>query len=601
MSTVPDFEIDLDLHLLPAWAQQSPEVNRFAHYRGEDAPGERGGDSRHRDRDRAPARRRDQPDRPRPRQDGRPGGPGRPGGSSGPRRPESRDRRGRDFRGQRDERPERQERPEPLPAITASLHPEPKGVETLARQIKLTGRAYPLFEIGGLFMKRPERYQVHLQVQKDKDGKVIQPLYLCNIDQTLFLSETDLAAHVLKRHFATFYQAERTPTDPPKGTYTFVAQCGMSGVILGPPNFHDYQLKLRKLHSERFSRMPFEVFKSRIKIVRDEEVVKKWVEEQSFKTEYVCLNLPEPKKLQTMDEVEAHFREVHLPNILSTVETFTVGGENLRQLMSPGLQALSRRTVDEQRRFPIKLVTNLSHQFASHALQFFKVNKQFTHVSVSRPHYLDMEATPVSDDIKKIVEFINAHPGCTRRKLLDHLAPASAPVPAAKLATPEPVPPSADGAGTSTPAATVAETGPEKKKERNSEDKLLQQAAPTPEQQLVIGNLHWLVHQGHVIEFSNGIMETAKKPLPKPPPKAAPKSPSPEKVAPATSGAAANENPPATESTGSPAAIETATGPESTDIPTPQSLEAESQVISNSAETPADRPSDKPTEAPSGI
>ena len=56
-----------------------------------------------------------------------------------------------------------------------------------------------------------------------------------------------------------FYQTERTATEPPKGKYTFVAQCGLSGIILGPPNHHDYQNALRKLHAERFSRMPFEV------------------------------------------------------------------------------------------------------------------------------------------------------------------------------------------------------------------------------------------------------------------------------------------------------------------------------------------------------
>ena len=84
----------------------------------------------------------------------------------------------------------------------------------------------------------------------------------------------------------------------------------MSGVILGPPNYHDYQNQLRKLHAERFSRMPFEMFKSRVKIVKDEEVVKKWVEDQSFKTEYVCLNVPEPMRLTSREEVEKHFREV---------------------------------------------------------------------------------------------------------------------------------------------------------------------------------------------------------------------------------------------------------------------------------------------------
>ncbi|MEY3925422.1 MAG: hypothetical protein RIQ63_773, partial [Actinomycetota bacterium] len=31
-----------------------------------------------------------------------------------------------------------------------------------------------------------------------------------------------------------------------------------------------------------------------VRIVRDEEVVKKWVDDQSWKTQYVCLNLPEP-------------------------------------------------------------------------------------------------------------------------------------------------------------------------------------------------------------------------------------------------------------------------------------------------------------------
>src|SRR6185369_1426486 len=142
-------------------------------------------------------------------------------------------------------------------------------------------------------------------------GAVAQPLFVCALDETPWLSEEEVIQHVLKNHFATFYQAERTPTDPPKGTYTFVAQCGMSGAILGPPNYHDYQNQLRKLHAERFSRMPFEAFKARVRIVRDEEVVKKWLEEQSYKTEYVCLNMPEPLRLAGMEAVEKHFRESH--------------------------------------------------------------------------------------------------------------------------------------------------------------------------------------------------------------------------------------------------------------------------------------------------
>ena len=158
-------------------------------------------------------------------------------------------------------------------------------------------------------------------MKKKPDGAVAQPLFVCALDDTPWLSEDEAVAHVLKNHFTTFYQAERTATEPPKGTYTFVAQCGMSGMILGPPNHHDYQNRLRKLHAERFARMPFDVFKARVKIVKDEAVVKKWVEEQSFKTEYVVLNVPEPLKLPDLEEVEKHFRATHKETIIKPVET----------------------------------------------------------------------------------------------------------------------------------------------------------------------------------------------------------------------------------------------------------------------------------------
>src|SRR5206468_87236 len=181
-------------------------------------------------------------------------------------------------------------------------------------------------------------------------------------------------------------------------------------------NHHDYQNQLRKLHAERFARMPFEVYKSRVRIVRDEEVVKKWTEDQSFKTEYVCLNMPEPLRLAGMEAVEKHFRESHKENIIKPVEAHRLTGTAARSLRSPQLQRLVRQVWEDQRRFPLQIATVLSQQFAGLGLQFFKVNKTVTHVCVARPHYLDLEATPVSEGVRRIVEHINANAKCTRRK-----------------------------------------------------------------------------------------------------------------------------------------------------------------------------------------
>jgi hypothetical protein len=60
-------------------------------------------------------------------------------------------------------------------------------------------------------------------------------------------------------------------------------------------------------------------------------------------------------------------------------------------------------------------------------------------------------------------------------------------------------------------------------------------AEPTPEQTAIIADLHWLVHQGHVLEFADGRMDTAKKPLPRPPKPEA----RPTEAKPATEGEAA--------------------------------------------------------------
>src|SRR5687768_16909770 len=157
--------LDLDLHFLPAWAQKSATVNQYEQYSGGEGRRDdrRGGG---RDFGNRPPRREGGP-RPQGRGPGGPGGFGgqRPGGfggrpqgdrrrEGGPGGPGGRgDRRG--FGGGRG--PQRGgDRPPPppikLPELEVNFFPEEKGVESLARQIKLSGRSYPLFEIAYLVL-----------------------------------------------------------------------------------------------------------------------------------------------------------------------------------------------------------------------------------------------------------------------------------------------------------------------------------------------------------------------------------------------------------------------------------------------------------------
>lgn len=429
------------------------------------------------------------------------------------------------------------------------LVPDPTGVDSLTKQIRQTGRAYPLFDIAHLILKRPDRYQLDFHATGNNADGTPRQFHLCNLDDTLWMSQQEAVRHILSKHFGTFYQVEKIPVDPPKGTYTFVAQCGMSGTVLGPPNLHDYQAKLQRLHAERFSRMPFDMYKSRVRIVRDEAVVKQWIEEQSFKFEYVGLNLPEPLKLESRDAVEQHFRTVHLPNIVQAVAKHSVKTPAARDALPPPLRRLARREFDLQQRFPLKLVTRLSDDFAHRGLHFFKVNKTVLHVAVARPRFLDLESNPVTEGVKKIVLAIQATPSCTRRKLLEALGVE--------------LPAAADPAAVAAAAAAGAPPVPE--------------AAPSPELQSIVTDLHWLIHEGHVIEFANGHLETAKRPAPRPQP-----TPRPPKPTAAPAAAAATPVAPAA----------------ATDVPVAAPTEGEAEVASAavSTEAPAEVSPAAPTE-----
>jgi hypothetical protein len=553
MSTLPESEFDLEKLFLPAWAQDEPSASKYAKYEGETQRPERDG----RRGPRPP--RRDGPPRGR-REDNRP--PGERRGPAGAASERGRPRGGERQAFRQDESRERRAPPAPLPEINVQLVPDEKGVESLARQIKMTGRAYPLFDIAQMILQKPERHAAAFSTKKNAEGQVAQRLFVCALDDTLWLSEDEAIGHVLRKHFATFYQIERTATEPPKGKYTFVAQCGMSGLVLGPPNYHDYQNQLHKLHAERYARMPFEAYKARVKIVRDEEVVKKWIDDQSWKTEYVCLNMPEPVRLGGMEAVGKHFRETHKENIIKSVDSHKLSGVAARALRSPELGRLLRSVWEDQRRFPLQIATVLSQQFASHGLQFFKVNKTVTHVSVARPHYLDLEATPVSEGIKRIVDYINAHPRCNRRKLVEALAPSPTVLPVASAPAP--------AEGQSGPASGAAPAQSAVEAER------------TPEQTAIVSDLHWLIHQGHVIEFANGTLDTAKKPLPKP------IRPEPKAPEPAAEPAGQAEPITSGESKETEQVIEPPPAPEPTTDVVPADPEAETSPATTETATPAE-------------
>ncbi|MFK5923981.1 MAG: hypothetical protein QM496_17535, partial [Verrucomicrobiota bacterium] len=218
------------------------------------------------------------------------------------------DRRDRNqgSRGQRrnDHKPMRAE--DIVPQVDFVVEPTKEAVQALCKHIRSTNRAYAMAEVAKMVLASADRYRVTFRAKSSKTEKAIR-MVRCKIDGSVWLSREEAVAHFLNTPdlLKEFYQVEEVKTEAPKGNFSVIAVCGLSGTILGPPNHHEYQQNINTLHRERFGNMPLERFKSRIEMRRDEETVEQWKELMSTSKHYQVVNKKakaEAEAKQTSDQ-----------------------------------------------------------------------------------------------------------------------------------------------------------------------------------------------------------------------------------------------------------------------------------------------------------
>ena len=514
----------LDLSALdfaPAWAKQGSSPSAAPEVRPPRPP-----------REEREAPRHDREGRP-PRAGFKRGGPPRKGGFGKPT-----DRRGKFAPPQQDRRPPPPP-PNPFPWLRIAFTATPPAVETVARQVRQTGRTYSLFDIARILLRNPASFTVDLSsAPKPPEG----PFHI-GADGSVWMSQENAARHILRTRLEDFYRAETVEIEPPKGNFASIGVCGMSGTLLGPTNLHDYERRLRELHRERFSRMDFETFRSRVRMERDPEVIEKWRAAASKTTHYFPKEGENPEKLENLAAVEQHFLQNHAASQIQFVAEAKVPGDPKNARVDAALAPLLNYAKEEEERFPLKLAQSLSRALTEAGLRFHKSANKTTFVSSARPRHLNLEEVTVSDSIKRIIDLIRTKKSIRRQELLDQLAPlpdVAAPSPAPKTASspeivaPADTPPAASHVSASfaaepSPApesAAPVEPPPESKP-------VLENPAPevtviplkSPEEaarEAVTQDLLWLTHEGYVTEYADTRLESV--PPPKNPPKPAPQA-----------------------------------------------------------------------------
>lgn len=403
----------------------------------------------------------------RERREGAPGGPrehgtgregGRPPFRGGPRRegPGGGFGRGPQERG-----------PYISPYFTVTFYPEDTSFAALAKTIRASCRTFELFDIAKTVIGKNDRFVVVVQ-RKTPEGATgapsgsaapaagaaeatRQPLYVSVPDGLLFDSEEAAVNHVLQHHLDRFFDAAEVEVDPPKGSFQVINKCGVTGELLGPPNYHRYQQTVQQHHATRLPRMPFEVFRARIESVRDPEVVNQWLERMKKVTRYTwkgdkagaaagspapapaapasadaepaegttpandpAETLPPPPAagpvFDALSEARVYLLTHAREKVVRAVEHGRFHGRALEQLPDGEIKRAVEGALERQRRFPLDTANALRGRLRREGFTIFKKGSKGISYVCAVKRKFRVPGQTFAESIGQLIAFIEEHP-----------------------------------------------------------------------------------------------------------------------------------------------------------------------------------------------
>ncbi len=308
--------------------------------------------------------------------------------------------------------------------VRVAFLPDRERLALVVRDIQASRRAFPLIEIANRFLGREDLYLVKLELPAPAEGAERQTFVQCLECRRVFRVRANAEAHVLNEHLDKYFTIEETEVDPPTGAFAFVARCRLSGVLLGPPNYHGYNEKIQELWSSRFAHLSKAEYLGHIETVRDEALIEQWKDSLRKKTVYRLKELPGRPGIRSDDpkpEAQEWVRAGKVNPLLRESGRCMVPGPQSKQFDDGALRAAVSLAWQKETRFPFTLSLALRPAFRHMHLHLFKVNAKETYVTAVPPTPVDVAAAPAI--VKEIVAFLEAHPGSPRQRVLEGLRP----------------------------------------------------------------------------------------------------------------------------------------------------------------------------------
>lgn len=310
----------------------------------------------------------------------------------------------------RGDKPRFEERPKPLAAEVKVL-PETKALGTIIRKLQQDTHAYKLKDLAFFFLDNPS--SVLLKIVS-KDETKFHQCKACGFAST---KPEDVVEHVLGAHLGDYYEAKEIACEPPKGNFNCVAKCGLSGVLLGPPNVHEFNATVKEMIRTRYPNMSESDYRSRIVMVREPEAIEQWRQGAVKKTVYVAKGAGEEAVQLTREQAEGEFRRTILASLLDQPKNLMITAEVAMKSPIRPLQWAAKDALEAERRAPYNMCFALRGAFHHRKMHFFRANDARGPEFVTNVEYKAFDAAHAIPELAKVANFVAENPCCVKAEV----------------------------------------------------------------------------------------------------------------------------------------------------------------------------------------
>lgn len=467
------------------------------------------------------------------------------------------------------------------PYFNVAFYPEDSSFNALAKTIRTSCRTIELFEIARTVVGKNDRFVVVLtrrqpagqgrggsaETSGQPAAETRQPIYISAPDGLPFESEEAVVSHVLANHLGRFFDLADVEVDPPKGNFQVINKCGVTGELLGPPNYHRYSQIVQQHYNAKISRMPFEAFRSRIETVRDPEAVAQWLEKMKKTTRYTWkvgakpaapASAPQPSvavegsstetaavaeaevaaqegsttpesapaiTFDAFEDARSYLLTQAKEKVFRTVESARFHGKLVETMPQGEIRRAIEGALERQRRFPLDTANALRGRLRrEHFTIFKKGSKGISYVCAVKRKFR-VPGQTFAESISALIGFIETNPMVKASELTSKFlgievpatpaaavpaASAPAETPPAESASAEAAVPAAEAAPTDQPGSTDQSTSSDQAPPTDQPVAAPVASEPTlsidqrAKMSRMQGDLRWLVTEGYVTEFIDG-------------------------------------------------------------------------------------------------